>query len=72
MQLRLNDWTSVKRNNSTSPVLFFLSIFRSSVKFCPHGRRVGEERLAQSSLAMLCITRMQMSYETIHLLEMPP
>lgn len=31
-----------------------------------------EKRLAQSLLATLCITRMQMSYEAIHLLEMPP
>lgn len=33
---------------------------------------VGERGLAQSSLATPCITRMQMSYEAIHLLEMPP
>lgn len=32
----------------------------------------GEKRLAQSSLAKPCITRMPMSYEAIHLLEMPP
>lgn len=44
----------------------------SSVKSCSRGSCGGEKGLAQSSLATLCITRMQMSYEAIHLLEMPP
>lgn len=51
----------------------FLPVPRvASVKFCSHGSRVGEKGPAQSSLATPCITRMQMSYEAIHLLEMPP
>lgn len=60
----------------------WLSIFRLEIsprtlltageKFCSYGSCGGEMGLAQSSLATLCITRMQMSYEAIHLLEMPP
>lgn len=65
MQLRPNDWTVLLE---ISP----RTLLKSSVKFCSHGCRVGEKGLAQSSLATPCITRMQMSYEAIHLLEMPP
>lgn len=65
MQLRLNDWTVLLK-------MYHSPLFTSSVKFCSHGSCVGEKGLAQSSLATLCITRMQMSYEAIHLLEMPP
>lgn len=39
---------------------------------CAPGCGVGEMGLAQSSLALLCITRMQVGYEAIHVMEMPP
>lgn len=65
MRLRPNDWTVLLE---ISPQ----TLNTSSVKFCSHGSRVGEKGLAQSWLEMPCITRMQMSYEAIHLLEMPP
>lgn len=55
-----------------SPLLLCCLYISTSVKFCSPGSRVGEKGLAQSSLATPCITRMQMSYEAIHLLEMPP
>lgn len=60
-----NDWT-VLLDMSHRTLLI------SSVKFCSPGSRVGGKGPAQSSLATPCITRMQMSYEAIHLLEMPP
>lgn len=66
MQLGPNDWTVLLEISPRTLLLI------SSVKFCTHGSRVGEKGLAQSSLATPCITRMQMSYEAIHLLEMPP
>lgn len=57
MWLRPNDWT----------VLLDISHYLYTA-----WRRAGEKGPARSSLATLCITRMQMSYEAIHLLEMPP
>lgn len=65
MRLGPNDWAFLLE---ISPHTLLIS----SVKFCSHGSRGGEKGLAQSSLATPCITRMQMSYEAIHLLEMPP
>lgn len=65
MQPEPNDWPDLLE---ISPRTLLLS----RVKFCSHRSRVGEKGLAQSSLVTLCITRMQMSYEAIHLLEMPP
>lgn len=65
MWLRPNDWTVLLH-------ISHCSLLISSVKSCSHGSCGGEKGLAQSSLATLCITRMQMSYEAIHLLEMPP
>lgn len=60
------------KENSTSPTLYFKFVFKCDGKFCPLGHCVRESRLAHSSLTMLCITQMQMNYETIHLLEMLP
>lgn len=65
MWLRPNDWTVLLHiSHCTLPI--------SNVKSCSYGSCGGEKGLAQSSLATFCITRMQMSYEAIHLLEMPP
>lgn len=60
-----NDWTVLFG-------MFLCILLICRVKFCPFRSCVSKEGPAQSSLATLCITWMQMSYETIHLREMPP
>lgn len=68
-RLRHTDWT-------VFGVFFFFCLKNSPCTLLISGvgcfAAFGEKRLAQSSLAKPCITRMPMSYEAIHLLEMPP